>query len=410
MNKVEGGFYDGVAALPPSPTAHLAGMERAVAPAETVRRILAERRRLGITRVADVTGLDRVGIPVASAYRPNSRSISVFMGKGVTHDAARAGALMEALEAHHAEHITRPLRLARWRDVAEQALDPATLPQASRSRFHPDLPILWISGVDLFTRRERLVPYELVSLDFTVPAPSGSGCFAADSNGLAGGNTLVEAITHGLLEAIERDAFTLWKEDATRHAVSLVDPQTITEPRARDVIERLQQTGSRVLINDAMSDLGIPTFVARSFDSETGAVPDLGMGSHTDRDLTLLRALLELAQTRLTRIAGARDDLDAQTYSRESIAASFADIRPRDATTTTHFIAAADLRETLQAILERLAKRALREAVWIDLTHAELGIPVVKIVVPQLEGASHSLGTDHRPNARLRRQRGEVAA
>jgi ribosomal protein S12 methylthiotransferase accessory factor len=39
---------------------------------------------MGVTRIANVTGLDRIGIPVAIAVRPNSRSVSVAQGKGQT--------------------------------------------------------------------------------------------------------------------------------------------------------------------------------------------------------------------------------------------------------------------------------------------------------------------------------------
>ena len=64
---------------------------------------------MGITRLADVTGLDRIGVPVFQAIRPLSRSVSVSQGKGLDPDAARASALMEAVETWHAERIDRPL-------------------------------------------------------------------------------------------------------------------------------------------------------------------------------------------------------------------------------------------------------------------------------------------------------------
>ena len=65
---------------------------------------------MGITRVAVLTGLDVIGIPVAAAVRPNSRSVAVHQGKGVTLDAAKASAVMEAVECFHAENIALPLR------------------------------------------------------------------------------------------------------------------------------------------------------------------------------------------------------------------------------------------------------------------------------------------------------------
>src|SRR5437868_6533309 len=94
-----------------------AGTERTVAPHETLRRVQPLLRSLGITRVADVTGLDRVGLPVVAVMRPNSRSISVSMGKGATPEAAEVSGIMEALEGHHAERVTLPLLLGSHREI-----------------------------------------------------------------------------------------------------------------------------------------------------------------------------------------------------------------------------------------------------------------------------------------------------
>jgi len=58
--------------------------------------------RMGITRLGNITGLDRIGIPVAVAVRPNSRSVSVSQGKGLELAQAMASALMEACEGFHA--------------------------------------------------------------------------------------------------------------------------------------------------------------------------------------------------------------------------------------------------------------------------------------------------------------------
>jgi ribosomal protein S12 methylthiotransferase accessory factor len=84
---------------------------------------------MGITRIAVLTGLDVLGIPVAAAVRPNSRSIAVHQGKGVTLSAAKASALMEAVETHHAETMALPLRLASFAELAPDAADPMLLPR-----------------------------------------------------------------------------------------------------------------------------------------------------------------------------------------------------------------------------------------------------------------------------------------
>ena len=73
--------------------------------------------RFGITRLAEVTGLDRIGIPVWMAIRPNSRTLAVSQGKGLTDAAAQASALMEAAEIASAERFPVPRRVATARDL-----------------------------------------------------------------------------------------------------------------------------------------------------------------------------------------------------------------------------------------------------------------------------------------------------
>jgi ribosomal protein S12 methylthiotransferase accessory factor len=120
------------------------GTHRTVAPEETVARLKPLLPALGITRVANVTGLDRIGVPVVMVCRPNSRSIAVSQGKGLTLAAAKASGLMEATETFHAERIDRPLRLGSQREL-ERALPLVDVERLSRrrdSRWHADLQIL----------------------------------------------------------------------------------------------------------------------------------------------------------------------------------------------------------------------------------------------------------------------------
>src|SRR5687768_342387 len=76
--------------------------------------------RMGIIRIANVTGLDRIGVPVVMVCRPNARSLAVSQGKGLTLDAAKASGVMEAVELYHAERIELPLKLGSARELAER--------------------------------------------------------------------------------------------------------------------------------------------------------------------------------------------------------------------------------------------------------------------------------------------------
>jgi YcaO-like protein with predicted kinase domain len=186
--------------------------QRAVDPAVTLARVQPLLRPMGITRIANITGLDDIGLPVVNVVRPNARSNAVSQGKGLDLDAAKASGVMEAIETYCAEHILQPLKLANATEMARhhRLPDLTALPRPTGSRFEKDTPILWIEGHDILGGEPIWVPFELVHMNFTVPPVPGSGHFLLSSNGLASGNVLAEALGHGLGELIERDASALF--------------------------------------------------------------------------------------------------------------------------------------------------------------------------------------------------------
>ena len=178
---------------------------RLVPPEKTLQWVLPFVQVMGITRIANVTGLDSIGIPVVMVCRPNSRSVSVAQGKGFDLTTAKVSGLMESVESLHAERVSHPLKLCSLEDLryTQAVVDVDRLPRLSDSKFTPFERILWVEGDDLLGDRPRWVPYEMVHLDYTLPLPSGHGCFQASSNGLASGNHFLEATTHAICELIE---------------------------------------------------------------------------------------------------------------------------------------------------------------------------------------------------------------
>src|SRR5213593_2065403 len=189
-----------------------AGTHRLVSPRETVERVRPFMTAMGITRIADVTGLDCISIPVVMVVRPNSRSVAVSQGKGLDIWAAKASGLMESVEGYHAEFMTRPLKYSSYAELsrAHRLADVTLLLREDPSLFHCDRPLLWIEGFDLLRDEPVWVPYELVHTIYTVDRTVCPGNFAPSSNGLASGNHLLEAISHAICEVVERDATTLW--------------------------------------------------------------------------------------------------------------------------------------------------------------------------------------------------------
>ena len=187
----------------------------------------------------------------------------VSLGKGLDVMAARASGVMESIEAFMAERIVRPLIIGSVNDLkfSHHLVDVDLIPRTADSLYHPDFPLLWVEGQGLISQRPVWVPYELVHTAYTLPAPTGTGCFIATSNGLASGNHLLEAISHGICETVERDAATLHGlRTAEDRALRLVDPRTVDDGACREALDRLDRPGMVAAIWDMTTDIGIPAF------------------------------------------------------------------------------------------------------------------------------------------------------
>ena len=379
-------------------------VNRSIPPAETVARVKKYMPAFGITRIANVTGLNTIGIPVVMVCRPNSRSISVSQGKGPDLDAARASGLMESVESYHAERIVRPLLLGSYEDLrySHPLIDVANLPRPTDTKFTAYSQLLWIEGRNLFDDAPLWLPYELVHLDYSVPLPSGHGYFAANSNGLASGNRLAEAISHALSEVIERDATTLWHLcDEPAQAATQIDLDTVDDPACRAILARYAAAGVVVGAWETTSDIGLPAFVCRIVQNQGPPActirPAAGMGCHMRREVALMRALTEAAQSRLTFISGSRDDkprdgyahfLDPETYAlwHRVITAPGRRRDFRTIPTWPHDT----IEDDVAFALDRLRAVGIEQVAVVDLTKPEFAIPVVRVVVPGLEGIDDS--------------------
>ncbi|GFE49718.1 hypothetical protein So717_14710 [Roseobacter cerasinus] len=374
------------------------GTHRVIAPAQTLQTVEPRLSAMGITRVANVTGLDRIGIPVFNAYRPNSRSLSVSQGKGLSLAAAKASAIMEAVEGFHAEEIDLPLFEGRFDDVSMRGrvIDIKRLPFLDGTAFHPDRPIFWAEGRDLLSGDRVWLPSELVHTDYTLPRRPHAGCFVASTNGLASGNHRLEAVVHGMCEVIERDANTLWHilpfgaKTETR-----LDLDSISDEVCRSLLEILQKAGMSVAIWDMTGDVGVATFHCLIADMQVeNGHSGSGAGTHPSSRVALLRAVTEAVQVRTNYITGARDDLRHDEYSSKGIAeknryaqrlmaAQSPKLIPFEAVPSRVLDT---LEEDLDWVLARLRAVGVAEVIDVDLTKPAFGIPVHRIVIPGLEG------------------------
>jgi YcaO-like protein with predicted kinase domain len=387
------------------------GSHRTVQPAETIARARAHLDTFGITRVANITGLDRIGVPVVMVCRPNARSSAVFHGKGLDLTAAKASGLMEAAETWHAENVELPLRYSTFGEISRsrQVATIKDIPGVSLGRFHENLPILWVEGYDMLCEESRWVPYETVHMNATIPEAPGSRCFSCSTNGLASGNSRLEALSHSLCEVIERDAISIWRQCDLQHKNSTrINLASVTDKTCRSLLEQISSAALELAVWNVTSDIGVPTFVCLASDRlEQIAHIGQGAGCHPTREIALLRALTECMQVRMTYIVGSREDLrpsdylpatlESRKHAAHALMSSGAGSVDFDDRNRIEF---EDFKDEVEWILSRLRSAGLAQAISVDLTKEEIGLAVVRVVVPGLEGSDHL--PDYRPGPRAR--------
>lgn len=382
------------------------GVVRCVEPRETIRRATAVLDRVGVTTVSDVTNLDRVGIPNYMTVRPRDLDpgISYYNGKGTTRADAHAGALMEAIERHAGEYCTYSIVVGSYNELRRSytCIDPREIIVPMIQKYSEDLSLEWVCGYDLLNDRETLVPLNAVVCPYR---PSdGSALFYASTNGLASGNTLIEALCHAICEVIERDAEALvmartqigpaarallgtGSDDLARPTPRQIALEGLPK-RARPLISMLLHAGLRVFLRDLTRTAGIATIdctiVERGHDGVDAAYG--GCGSHPDARVALLRAITEAAQSRITLIQGGREDLPEVLHQNpavhvEDLFEGAEMISFGDMPTVDHQY----IDDDVELMMERLPHDGLNQLVAFDLTHPDVKIPVVRVVVPLAE-------------------------
>jgi YcaO-like protein with predicted kinase domain len=370
--------------------------DRDLPAAESVRRVWPHLAELGITRVARQTGLDRVGIPCWAAFRPNSRHLAGSQGKGLSDAAACISAAMEAVEGAVAEAPAGIRRLAAADSLAaagESWFNPERwLPYGTA--FDTGRPITWIAGADLFTGAPRWLPLDIVDMDGERSELAG---VCKNTNGLASGNSVREAMFHALCELVERDATTLWgfipEEEALATAIA---PEALGDPIIDGLVAQIAASGLRIRLFDQTSDLGIPVIMAVIGPQSSGGFVGehevtAGYGAHPVAARAAIRAITEAAQSRVTLIAASRDDIHSAAFDRAAaevnlrlLAATPARPVPRGLPLATPL---ADLTAAMLASLQRGGVTATS----IVLSDPAKPYSVIKLISPDLEDRAANL-------------------
>ncbi|MGC5330633.1 YcaO-like family protein [Micromonospora sp. DT62] len=366
------------------PAALAAGTVRTHPVARTRARLTPLLPRWGITRVAELTGLDTIGVPVFSALRPGAATLVASAGKGLTDDAAWVSAVMESLEVAAAETFA--------------CADPlvGTAAEIGCNYLVEDLPLHpvsvaaestvleWTAGLDLVTGDPARVPVAAVGLRGWTEQRWQPPLFVTTTNGLAGGNTHVEAALHGLLELVERDALSRVGPRSARVSTA---PAAVG-PRVAALAELVRDAGATIELEFLASLPGTATCVCYLSQPE---MPQLfgGSGCHLDPEIAAERAVLEAIQSRASVISGTRDDIPAAVYhgaltlghQRRAAAGAWTVPDPRP-------LHGADVAGLLDGLAATVTERTGRPVIAVDLTPDGVEFPaVVQVFAPGMAPA-----------------------
>jgi thioglycine synthase len=414
---------------------------------DTLAEIIPLCKKIGVTRLSDITHMDRLYIPNYSAILPGTEdSIWVYSGKGPTKAHAKASALMEAIERYSSLSSIYPKSFVQGNYLElsksyNKVLHPAEVVEPVNQEYNDrDSIIDFLPGFDLLTNEKVLVPAQLALSKYSVKPPAIYAFPYSHTNGVASGNVLEEAICHALCEVIERDASSiadlcassipytilekiknsLKKAENGEYPVTQIlaedkfvdDPSIFPDVDISEIAEefepikflvkRFSDTKIPLLIkNITQKDIGIPTFVASSIEwiSHNYGYFAKGYGTHPDARIALTRAITEVSQTRVGNIQGARDDLKKIQYKENDeifkrkwqfIPASSSLIRKNGGCKSIEFSKIVtylykDILDDIKLILNRLKKVGLKRAIIVDLTNHNVRMPVVRAIVPGLE-------------------------
>lgn len=375
------------------------GTHRVIAPKKTIEINEGKLRTAGITRIADITDLDRIGMPVFTAIRPTAEdgAISIYGGKGITKDHAKASAMMEGFERYSAEKQNDDETIiATVSEISDKGkfIDPKSLnlPQKYEKEDISEIQLEWTLATDLISGDEYYVPSNAVFHPY-IHENDVQSFFKSNTNGLASGNILDEAILHGIFEVIERDAWSIF--ELTHKNYSQINLESIESELINDVIGKFESNGIKIKLMDFTADIKVPTIAASADDTVTrdAGLLTLGMGTHLDPEVAILRALTEVAQSRATQINGAREDTVRADFAREAGYERMKRInkyyfREEEKQINLQDIenkSTTSIKKDLEIVKDELMANDIKHILYTNLTREELDVNVARVIIPEME-------------------------
>jgi ribosomal protein S12 methylthiotransferase accessory factor len=362
--------------------------DKLLTPAETVRKVRERLAALDLEILAETMRIDsgRLDIPVyISLLGADARRVvptQKQMGKGATPVQAEASALMELVERFSfftfIEEGPKVYARPNYSKLEGRALPFSYL---ARSLFDtsPDL----AAAAELYQDWPlHFAPATNLTRGTPVYLPIHWFYLIEEYNGPAAGNCYEEAVLQALCEVVERHVGTVISYE--RRNTPLIAPESVTDPAARELLEKFSRNGIKVYLRDFTLDTGIPTVAALAYDPATFPESSeivFAAGTTTDPAKSLIRALTEVAQ-----LAG---DFHRRTSYRptlpkyESLEEAAYLMAPGPAVTLDSLpnLAHDNLKVEIQNCLEALSRLNL-EVFAVDVTHPQIGIPAVYVLIP----------------------------
>ena len=374
------------------------GTHRIIPPSETIENNEEKCKTAGITRITEITHLDRIGLPVFSAIRPTSQdgAISIYGGKGITAEHAKASAMMEGFERYSAEKQDEKLVTGTVSEISSKGnsidIETLNLPKDFRKENIPLMNLEWNLCHDLITDEDYYVPSNAIYHPY-ISKDDSQSLFKSNTNGLASGNILEEAILHGIFEVIERDAWSIF--ELTHKNYAQIDISSIENEIIIDIIEKFESEGIKIKLMDFTADIKIPTIAASAEDTITkdAGLLTLGMGTHLDPEVAILRALTEVAQSRATQINGAREDTVRADFAREAGYERmkrinkfyFRDEEEQIKLSDIENKSTSSITRDIEIVKDELVSNDIQKILYSNLTRPELDVSVVRVVIPEME-------------------------
>lgn len=374
-------------------------------PKKTIEKLIKIRNSnknfLSDLKTFRIDKYDVLGLPVIMSTVKGGSYLN--WGKGCDETEALVSGIMESVERYSARNINSDLIKKSKFNELENSISRCdfVLTNKQKETFTEeqinDVDVEWIKAYSLTDKRDVFLPANLI-----VHPKEKISTFpydTADTNGMASGNSLEEAILHGLCEVIERHLDTIIFHNKIK--TPKIDINTLKNPHLISLIKRFKAKGFELYFNDYTLDLGVPTisvFAQRKepYDIIHKDEPNkyslwfTKTGTSTDPEIAMIRALNEVVQHRASflyvnklRLSELKNVLGKfPKYLKDEL-----EIRKKAGKISLNKlknISNKDIKKEIESIIKLLNKKGC-EVFVCDITNKSLGIPAVKVVIKGLQ-------------------------